>query len=125
MTGMVRRFKKSRTPKTRARGFCVQCVGSPYEVDTCGGHAMLGQGDKNGVCFFYPYRNGKGRPSVKLIRKMCLECMGGSYKLVAECPSSDCPLFEYRFGTNPNRAGVGFPSKKSSEQTGVEQGVLA
>ncbi len=65
---------------------------------------MYGQGDENGQCWFYPYRMGKGRPSVKLIRKMCLECMGGSYKLVSQCGERDCPLYYFRFGTNPNRA---------------------
>jgi len=117
MTNMVRRFKKSRTPKACVRRFCVQCVGSPYEVETCGGDKMFGdQGDKNNQCWFYPYRNKKGRPSVKLIRKMCLECMGGSPKLVSECTSTDCPLFPFRFGKNPNRTRG---PRSSSEGTDV------
>ncbi|MCF7855431.1 MAG: restriction endonuclease [Candidatus Pacebacteria bacterium] len=34
----------------------------------------------------------------KAIRKMCLECMGGSAKLVATCFSEKCPLWHHRFG---------------------------
>lgn len=90
------------TPLRAIRRFCVACVGSPYEVDGCGGDKCLnGQGDGEGVCFFYRFRMGKGRPSVKLIRKMCLECMEGSSKLVADC-ESDCHLKRFRFGKNPN-----------------------
>jgi len=94
------------TPLRAIRKVCVACVGSPYEVKDCGGDACLGvQGDEKGICYFYPYRMGRGRPSVKLIRKFCLECMGSSSKRVAEC-KSDCPLHPYRFGKNPKRAGL-------------------
>jgi len=93
-------------PLKAIRKLCVACVGSPFEVDKCGGNKCLGgQGDENGVCYFYPYRKGRGRPSVKLIRKFCLECMGGGRKLVAECGGEECPLHQYRFGKNPKRAG--------------------
>ena len=92
------------TPLEAIRKICVACVGSPYEVKDCGGDACLdSQGDEQGVCHFFPFRLGRGRPSVKLIRKFCLECMDGSMKLVAEC-QSDCPLHPYRFGKNPKRA---------------------
>ena len=94
------------TPLESIRKICVACVGSVYEVKDCGGDNCLGaQGDDNTVCHFFPYRLGKGRPSVKRIRKFCLECQGGSSKLVAEC-KSDCPLHPYRFGKNPKRAGL-------------------
>jgi len=52
----------------------------------------------------YPYRLGKGRLSVKVIRKHCLECMGGSRKEVRNCLSDNCPLHGFRMGTNPNRS---------------------
>jgi hypothetical protein len=95
------------TPGKAIRSMCVACVGSAHEVRDCGGGKCLnGQSDENGACYFYPYRMGAGRPSVKLIRKFCLECMDGSRKLVARC-GSDCPLNPYRFGKNPKRAGVG------------------
>ncbi len=96
------------TPLEAIRKICVACVGSPYEVNDCRGDQCLGgQGDENGICFFYNYRIGKGRPSVKLIRRFCLECLGGRRQLVSECRCSDCPLHEYRFGKNPRRAGIG------------------
>jgi hypothetical protein len=95
------------TPLAAIRKVCVTCVGSVYEVKDCGGNKCLdGQGDDNGDCYFFPFRFGRGRPSVKLIRKFCVECVGGSSKLVAEC-KSDCPLHPYRFGKNPKRAGMG------------------
>ena len=94
------------TPLESIRKLCVACVGSVYEVKDCGGDNCLGgQGDENGVCYLFPFRLCKGRPSVKTIRKFCLECQGGSSKLVAEC-ESDCPLHSYRFGKNPKRAGL-------------------
>ena len=96
------------TPLKAIRKICVECVGSFQEVIDCGGDKCLGdQGDENNVCFFYPYRMGKGRPSVKLIRKFCLECMGGSKSLVSKCEKPNCPLHKYRHGRNPKRAGIG------------------
>jgi hypothetical protein len=95
------------TPLRAIRKICVDCVGSAYDVAGCGGGKCLdGQGDETGKCYFYLYRMGKGRPSVKLIRKFCLECMGDSRQLVREC-ESDCALHPYRFGRNPKRAGMG------------------
>lgn len=95
------------TPLEAIRKFCVQCTGSPFQVEKCGGdHCLNGGCDKNGACWFYPYRLGKGRPSVKTIRRMCLWCQGGSEQLVREC-SDDCSLHFYRMGRNPNRQGVG------------------
>ena len=37
---------------------------------------------------------------------MCIECMGGRenegyLKLISDCGSPDCALFEFRFGKNP------------------------
>ena len=95
------------TPLRAIRKVCVECVGSFHEVRDCGGDACLGvQGDRQGVCYFFPFRPTKGRPSVKLLRKFCLECQGGSSRLVAEC-RTNCPLHQYRFGKNPKRAGMG------------------
>jgi hypothetical protein len=41
------------------------------------------------------------RPLATVIRDMCVRCMGGSTKEVALCTSVCCPLWVYRFGTNP------------------------
>ena len=103
------------TPKQAVTRKCVECVGNTLAVKDCGGDKMIGQGNENAQCYFYPYRNGKGRPSVKTIRKFCLECMGGSYKLVVGCRSLQCPVYEFRFGTNPNRAGIGGNVSEKSE----------
>jgi len=99
------------TPLQAIRRFCIQCVGNePFQVSTCGGDKCLNGGcDKNGVCYFYKYRMGKGRPSVKLIRKMCLWCQVGSDQFVRECGEVEdnlgCSLHPYRMGKNPNMAG--------------------
>jgi len=90
------------TPGQSIRKFCIRCVGSAREVNKCGGHRMFGDdGNDDGQCWFYKFRMGRGRPSVKIIRKHCLECMGGSYKLVAGC-GEKCPVHQYRLGKNPN-----------------------
>jgi len=43
---------------------------------------------------------------LKSIRKNCLECSNNQSKLVRECIITDCPLHEFRFGTNPRRKGL-------------------
>lgn len=76
-------------------------------------------------CPLWPYRMGKGRPSVKLIRKHCiLLCANNSYQFVRECDNEKCPLWPFRMGTNPNISEktknemskralvIGFKSKK-------------
>ena len=44
---------------------------------------------------------------INAIRAKCIECSGGSKKEVAHCHIDDCSLYPYRFGTNPNRKGIG------------------
>ncbi len=101
------------TPGKAIRKHCVDCVDSVYAVVDCMGDRMLGgQGSVSGVCYFFPYRLGRGRPSVKTIRKFCLECQGGDKdrKVQAQevrdgvkfCPSENCTLFPFRMGKNPN-----------------------
>lgn len=41
------------------------------------------------------------------IRLKCLDCSAGSRAQVANCPIPDCPLYQYRFGRNPARQGIG------------------
>lgn len=38
---------------------------------------------------------------LKLIRKQCLDCCGGSIKTIRFCASIDCPLWFLRFGRFP------------------------
>jgi hypothetical protein len=89
--------KKNLTPVQAIHKVCVDCVGNPLAVKNCQGDGQL-----DGPCLLFPYRLGKGRPSVKLIRKNCIYCMGGDEKLVRECHSSACPFHCYRMGKNPN-----------------------
>lgn len=35
---------------------------------------------------------------LKQIRKHCVDCMGGSYALVKDCPSNSCELWWHRMG---------------------------
>lgn len=44
---------------------------------------------------------------MKAIRAKCLDCCCGQPSEVRKCPATDCPLFRYRFGKNPSRAGIG------------------
>lgn len=39
---------------------------------------------------------------LKAIRKECMYCMGKSSQLVEDCSSSECALYPFRLGTNPN-----------------------
>ena len=66
---------------------------------------------------------------LKAIRLKCLDCSGGSAQEVKNCALSECPLFPYRFASNPYTKKKGNPqalakwrSKKSvSNTTGISQ----
>jgi len=88
--------RKRMTPRRAIREHCVDCVGSTSAVRDCQGDELF-----DGPCILFPYRMGTGRPSVKLIRKFCLYCMGGRWKLVKECSNTRCPFLPYRMGKNP------------------------
>ena len=53
------------------------------------------------------YKPRQEKQPTKAIREHCIECMGGrdnnpSYtKLIAECPSTACAVYAFRFGENP------------------------
>lgn len=44
---------------------------------------------------------------IKAIRAKCRDCSNDQEKEIRECPIEKCPLFPYRMGKNPNRAGMG------------------
>ena len=44
---------------------------------------------------------------MKAIRAKCLDCCCNSSNEVRLCAVEKCPLYPYRFGKNPNRAGIG------------------
>ncbi len=91
---------KIMTPNRTIRNFCFNCVGksSWNDVDKCEGVI------KNGleICPFHNYRLGKGRPSVKIFKKFCLQCMGNNREFVKLCDTTNCLIYPYRMGTNPN-----------------------
>jgi hypothetical protein len=95
-----------KSPARTIRAHCHYCVQSrsDSEVENCTGHIVFATGKP---CPFYEYRMGNKRPSVKVMRKYCLECMGGSKEAVKECETEDCLIHPYRFGKNPARAGKG------------------
>lgn len=43
---------------------------------------------------------------LKAIRLKCLDCCCGSSHEVKLCPCTKCSLYHFRFGKNPNRAGM-------------------
>jgi hypothetical protein len=55
---------------------------------------------------------------VQAIRAKCLDCMCGSAYEVKLCPCSDCSLFAFRLGRNPNRAGKGHFAARNAHITG-------
>jgi hypothetical protein len=69
-----------------------------------------------------------GITPVKAIRQHCIECSGGSRKEVRECVITDCALYPFRFGTNPNRCRVGCPenydSSLNQDDEGQSQGLV-
>lgn len=48
----------------------------------------------------------KNLTPLKAIRAQCLNCSAGQPSEVRKCGINDCPLFNYRFGHNPNRKGI-------------------
>jgi hypothetical protein len=100
------KMKMPRTPKEALRAYCLHCVGDVYkEIESC-------DADKEyHICPFHPFRLGKGRPSVKIFRKFCLQCMGNHKSMVADCETKDCFCHPYRMGKNPSRQGMGDASK--------------
>ena len=48
-----------------------------------------------------------GLTPMKAIRAKCLDCCCGQANEVRLCTATQCPLYEYRSGHNPNRSGKG------------------
>lgn len=44
---------------------------------------------------------------LRVIRYKCLDCCCGSAHEVKLCTAETCPLYPFRLGKNPNRAGIG------------------
>lgn len=112
------------TPLEAVRAFCTDCIGgNSHDVGNCGGDKCKNGGcDEHGICWFFRYRLGKGRPSVKLMRRMCLFCQGEAEQFVRECSSTTCPLHPFRMGKNPNRKGMGGSTRNSLKKEPVSGG---
>jgi hypothetical protein len=54
-----------------------------------------------------------GTSGLKAVRRRCLDCSGGTDAAVRSCTVSACPLFEFRFGKNPNI--VRSPERKEAD----------
>lgn len=57
---------------------------------------------------------------LKSIRAKCLDCSCWQPKEIKLCPLVECSLYPFRFGKNPNRAGIGHPSKPFLRKTHAE-----
>ena len=103
---MTSERKKHKTPSQTIRSYCHYCVQSrkDSEVKNCTGHIVYTTGKP---CSFYEYRMGKKRPSVKVMRQFCLDCMGGNKAAVKECSTYDCLIYPFRLGKNPALKGKG------------------
>jgi len=84
------------TPGQAIRKYCIKCVGSQQEVQSCAGYLLFNTGKP---CPLFAYRLGKDRPSVKVIKAECDNCMGDNPN---GCSNGDCNLYPFRKGTNPN-----------------------
>ena len=111
---------KKLPPKQTVHNWCHYCVQSRVDkdVENCTGYLVYATGQP---CPFYEYRMGDKRISVKVFRKFCLECMGGSSCMVAECDKVNCPMHLYRFGKNPARSGVGGQWLKGNRTPNIEE----
>ena len=103
MKSKKKQMRKS--PSQTIRAHCHYCVQSRKvsEVENCTGHNVFATGKP---CPFYKYRMGS-RPSVKIMRQFCLDCMGGNKAAVKECETGDCLIHPFRFGKNPALTGKG------------------
>jgi len=101
------------TPAGAVRAYCQDCLGTK-QFNTDMVRDCQGDKDPNGPCAFFPYRLGK-RPSVKVFRKFCLDCMIGDREAVACCETENCVCHPYRFGKNPALLG-----KRKAPKAGIE-----
>jgi hypothetical protein len=112
-------MSKNKTPSQCVKLFCKKdcCCGVQSMVKGCNGKLLFSEK----ICPLHFYRFGKGRVSVKIIRQHCLNfCMGGSRVAVRECPSTECSLYPFRMGKNPNYSEK---TKKLKSRLAKKQGL--
>jgi len=61
---------------------------------------------------------------LRAIRAKCIDCWVGNSAEVRRCETEDCSLWQYRFGKNPSRSGMGPKNPKFTPKSGVESRVL-
>ncbi len=93
-------MKRHPSPLKAIRLHCLWCCfNQPKEIRLCGASSCPSQ----------PLRMGKrvaGIRPLTVIKEHCKEC-GGWEEPPKRCEVTDCALFPFRLGKNPNRAGMG------------------
>lgn len=56
---------------------------------------------------------------LKAIRAKCMNCCSGQAKEVRLCPCSDCPLYLFRMGKNPNLKTTRTPAQLAALKNAV------
>lgn len=62
---------------------------------------------------------------IKAIRAKCMDCTAGQPGEIRDCIIRECPLYPFRMGRNPNRAGIGpagAGSRRKHELSAVDFG---
>jgi formate-dependent nitrite reductase cytochrome c552 subunit len=70
----------------------------------------------------------KIKSPLKAIREMCAQCMGHAqnhHKLIEECASPDCAIYEFRFGKNPYHTRQLSEEQKKDIAARLHDGLLA
>lgn len=60
------------------------------------------------------YKTEGYRSPLRAIREKCIDCMCGYVPEVKRCPSTNCPLWIFRFGKNPTTS----LSRKNKDNVG-------
>lgn len=95
------------TPTKSARAFCLWCCNDQiYEPANCAATK----------CILYPFRQAKGRITLRTIKCFCKVCCQAYYKDVKNCQfdgekEEKCQLYDYRLGKRPRR-GVAIKGSK-------------
>ena len=63
-------------------------------------------------------RNQRRETVVQAVRRKCIDCSAGQPSEVRKCPVVACPLWPFRFGTNPfsRPRGSPFPTRSVSQK---------
>ena len=72
------------------------------------------------------YKPEKKTAPVKAIREQCIECNGGRdnkgyKKLIEDWVSPECPIYGFRFGTNPYQSNMNLSDKERKARSSRAQ----